>query len=225
MVNKKAGIIAVSLLTAALLAVGGTIAYFTARAEVKNVVTMGNVKISLTEPLFEGEGPDNSIGLIVPGDTITKDPTITNTGKNDCYVRARIKVKAVPLSQNSKSISDEELEELVAQIYSEELFEGTVTENVGDKKSQALSSPLFNVNIKNWIYNVVDGYFYYQQPLAANTKAVLFDKVFIPKTWGNKYADVSFKIEIVAEAVQKDNFTPVTLLGNIVGWHNIPIEG
>ncbi len=225
MVNKKAGIIALSLLTAALLAVGGTIAYFTARAEVENVVTMGNVKISLTEPLFEGGTTGGTIGPIVPNSVIVKDPTITNIGKNDCYVRAKIKVTAVRCGQNSKSISDEELEELVAQIYSEELFEGTVTENVGDKKSQALSSPLFNVNINNWIYNVVDGYFYYQDSLATNTKAVLFDKVFIPKTWGNKYADVSFKIEIVAEAVQKDNFKPAILFGKIVGWNNVPIEG
>ncbi len=230
MVSKKAGIIALSLLTAALLAVGGTIAYFTARAEVENVVTMGNVKISLTEPSFAGGTTGGTIGPIVPGDVIAKDPTITNTGKNDCYVRAKIKVRAIPNGQINKKSADPD-QELEPQVYTNELFE---KEAVTKAAPTFYQSPLFNVNLTKWTLGE-GGYFYLKEPLsaasvdaakvAANESAVLFDKVYIPCYWGNKYADVNFEIEIVAEAVQKDNFKPVTLFGNIVGWNNIPIEG
>ncbi len=224
MVNKKAGIIALSLLTAALLAVGGTIAYFTARAEVENVVTMGNVKISLTEPSFAGGTTGGTIGPIVPNSVIVKDPTITNIGKNDCYVRAKIKVTAVRANQGTRKSDDAEIQELEPQIGEGELL---ASEATAKAVPSFLQSPFFNINLSKWIPGE-DGYFYLQEPLSATASdtAVLFNKVTIPWYWGNNYADVSFKIEVVAEAVQKDNFKPKTFGNNgpIIGW-NVVVEG
>lgn len=70
-----------------------------------------------------------------------------------------------------------------------------------------------------------DGYYYYQLPLDPGSAAVLFDKVSIPATWGNKYADVSYNITVKAEAVQSKNFDEKLIKSGtkIVGW-NVTIE-
>ncbi len=59
----------------ALIVVGSTLAFFTSQGNVDNVVTMGNVKISLTEPNYKDSG------IVVPGQTHREDPTVTNTGR------------------------------------------------------------------------------------------------------------------------------------------------
>ena len=76
------------------LAVGGTLAWFTDTETATNVVTMGNVDITLSE----AGGEDGAIidgGLeytdVMPGDKFQKTVTIKNNG-NDAYVRAVITV-------------------------------------------------------------------------------------------------------------------------------------
>ncbi|MBQ1608018.1 MAG: hypothetical protein II092_04045, partial [Lachnospiraceae bacterium] len=46
----------------------------------------------------------------------------------------------------------------------------------------------------------------------------LFDKVTIPETWGNEVADLTFTIDIHAEAIQADSFKPHKTAGKIDGW-------
>ena len=86
--KKKISIVICSIALVALIAVGATLALFTDKAEIDNVVTMGNVQISLTEPGFVHE--DNTITNVMPGQEITKDPTITNDGDQDAYIRAKL---------------------------------------------------------------------------------------------------------------------------------------
>ncbi len=90
MFRKKGIVIAASALVGALTIVGGTLAYFTAQDDVTNVVTMGNVSITLEEPGFSEENLENVLVNVVPGQSFTKDPTITNTGKNPAYVRIKV---------------------------------------------------------------------------------------------------------------------------------------
>ena len=62
--------------------IGGTLAYFTDTTESKvNEFTVGNVKIDLTEPKWEGDA------TLMPGKSYAKDPTITVDEKSqDAYV-------------------------------------------------------------------------------------------------------------------------------------------
>lgn len=64
-------------------AVGGTMAWLSANANVENVVTIGNVAVEVKEPSWKPNP------VIAPGSTIPKDPRVQNTGKNPCYVRMR----------------------------------------------------------------------------------------------------------------------------------------
>lgn len=79
---------ALALSVTAILAVGGSLAYFTDNDAEDNVFTMGNVDIELNE-----EFEQNS--KLYPGeekDAVTKEVDVTNTGTEDAYVRVQIAV-------------------------------------------------------------------------------------------------------------------------------------
>lgn len=78
----------IALMLVAALAITGALAYLTAKDSATNKFTVGNVDIDLTEPSWvEGNGEN-----VVPGQVIAKDPTITNTGKNDAFVYLMVSV-------------------------------------------------------------------------------------------------------------------------------------
>lgn len=75
--------IVVALLSLCLLggAIGVTYAYYQAQTELKkNTFSIGNVTTEITEE------------VATEGNKITKKPVVTNTGKNDCYIRMRVTV-------------------------------------------------------------------------------------------------------------------------------------
>ena len=80
----------VSLCLAAVLVVmaiaGATVAYTDAKT---NTFTVGNVDITLTEPNWEGSGKEDA-PEVYPGEPLAKDPTVTNSGKNPCFVRISV---------------------------------------------------------------------------------------------------------------------------------------
>lgn len=117
-----------------------------------------------------------------PGATFKKDPVVTvAAGSSDAYVRIR-EVKLVITPENGRNPSKTEytLEEL-------------------------------NVTIDNAWKKGSDGNYYYQTKLSAGQKtSPLFSLITLPgKEWTNDYANATVNIEITAEAIQADNFTPV----------------
>lgn len=80
--KKKITAIALVICLVAVAIVGGSLAYFTDTTEAQvNEFTVGNVKIDLTEPSWEGDA------TLMPGVTFAKDPTITVDEKSqDAYV-------------------------------------------------------------------------------------------------------------------------------------------
>lgn len=75
----------IAVAMAATLIGGMSLAYFTDTKTATNTFTLGNVTIELTEPHWENEGASLS-----PSVSYAKDPTITNTGSEDCYVRVKV---------------------------------------------------------------------------------------------------------------------------------------
>lgn len=104
---KKALLIVVSLVLVAALAVAATVAYFTDREEIVNVMTAGNVQIKLNEQQRDGnggledfeqnkvlmpivgsaQGEKDEYGMSVASNYVDKIVSVTNTGKSDAYVR------------------------------------------------------------------------------------------------------------------------------------------
>lgn len=85
---KKIALLAASMVTLVAVSVGGTMAYLTADASATNVFTIGNVKIAIEEPSWPATGTVN----IEPGQTVTKDPFVKNTGLNPAYIRVKVDI-------------------------------------------------------------------------------------------------------------------------------------
>lgn len=87
--KKKIIALALVLCLVAVAVVGGTLAYFTDEDNAENEFTVGNVDIDLTEPNWEATGKEEAKDAY-PGEPLAKDPTVTNTGKNPCFVRVSV---------------------------------------------------------------------------------------------------------------------------------------
>lgn len=100
--------IAMSLVIVAILAIGATMAYFTADDKADNVFTVGNVQIDLIEkqrgedgkledfvqekdlsPIVgSAQGEKDKWGMPTAKNYVDKMVTVKNTGSNDAYIRA-----------------------------------------------------------------------------------------------------------------------------------------
>lgn len=89
MSKRKIILLATALCLVAILAMGSTLAYFTADDSATNEFTAGNVQIDLTEPKWEEQGKGDA-PEVYPGEALAKDPTVKNTGKNPCFVRISV---------------------------------------------------------------------------------------------------------------------------------------
>lgn len=71
-------------------------------------------------------------------------------------------------------------------------------------------------------------YYYYQTKVEKsqqNQSIQFFTEVTIPQGWGNEVTKLTFTIDVQAEAIQADNFTPETNDdGQIIGWNNVTVE-
>lgn len=86
--KKKIVSLALVMALVAIVA-GGTLAYFTDDDEATNTFTVGNVAIDLTEPNWDASGSEDA-PEVYPGEALAKDPTVTNTGANPCFVRISV---------------------------------------------------------------------------------------------------------------------------------------
>lgn len=86
MKNKKLAKATAVCALAGVMLIGGAMAYFTDTDTATNEFTVGKVSIDLKEP---GWTPPTDI---TPNQEITKDPQITNDGKNSAFVFLQVKV-------------------------------------------------------------------------------------------------------------------------------------
>lgn len=196
MKNKKMMAVLASAGLVLCLGIGLTLAYFTDSQEQVNVITMGSVDIDLSEPIFSANNQNNTINNVQPNQEIAKDPTITlGTDSQNAYVRAIV------------TITDVDGKDPLTAIQKEELMNSIIAKSINGTK-----------------WNKSGDYFYYNTVLSTtDTTAVLFEKVFIPETWGStgndSIANKGFNIVVKAEAIQADNFTPKTDVdGKIIAW-------
>jgi len=189
--KKKVLVLALAVSLVALTALGVTLAYFTDTKTATNTFTMGNVNITLTELKFPGGPGGGTISNVTPGDSITKDPTVTNTGANAAYVR--LKVTVTKSSEFDAALPNADLTTL---------FSG-----------YAPSVWLYKGNTEDTVANTRTYTFWYNGVLAPTAAAApLFTAVNIPAgiTSGQASALSGFQIIVKAEAIQADNFVDNT---------------
>lgn len=187
-----------ALSLAAVLSVGGTLAYFTDTDETSNMMTIGHVDGSLEERTNEKNVEQTEDGItyldkIVPGDVISKEPYIVLDGESQsAYARVKITVD-----------SDADLDS-------------------GQKAKLELVKDNLDINNAEGWYKGNDDYYYYNQILnPGDTSKNIFTKVTIPGAqWDNTMTNLDMKIKIKGELIQSDNFTPQLEDGHIVSWGN-----
>lgn len=186
----KKKILSVALIVLAIAIVGTSLAYFTDTKTAKNVITTGNIKITLDEAAVieaeDGSGcttwtatadrvEGNSYGSVYPGAILPKDPIIHNVGKNPAYVRLVITV------ENGKQFASA----------GEAIFE-----NVDAKWTK-------EADIKADGENLVIVYDYNEILVPGADTTALFTAINVPATAA---ALADFNVSIVAEAIQAESF-------------------
>ena len=154
----------------------GTVAYFTAEDTAQNVITAGNIQISLEETAIPSDGGDpvpfEDVTGVMPGAEVSKIVQVENTGDNTAFVRIRLE-KEILLADGVEGEPDADL----------------VT---------------MDINTQHWTEQ--DGYYYYNEPLAAGeTTEPLFTAVSFSKDMGDLYQNSQAAITAYAGATQADN--------------------
>lgn len=203
MKNKKLIALAVAGILGIGAIAGGTLAYFTDSENKTNVITMGHVDVDLDEPRWEN--PND----VQPGNKYMKDPQISVVeGSEDAYLRAKVTVTLTDKAGNNIMVDGQQLLPALSEVV-----------DINDGWNPTPDA---------------DGYYYYNTKVSAPTTVNLFKiktdeegkqyTVEIPMDWGNDYADTVLTIDIVAEGIQADNFTPQMDGNNIVGWNGVTAE-
>ena len=89
----KRKILASALIIACLsiLAIGGTLAYYSTSNTAHNLITTGGIDIKLIETGADGNPfPADGITGVMPGQKVTKEVTVQNVGPNDAYLRLKV---------------------------------------------------------------------------------------------------------------------------------------
>ena len=133
---------------------GASLAYFTAEDTATNVFTVGNVAIELTEPKWDATGKEEAKD-VYPGEPLAKDPTVTNTGKNPCFVR----------------VSVSNLDQFVAK-YKDAMI--TYRTDYADGKLG-----------ENWVLHTDGYFYYTKVLATNETTDALFDQIVIPTALKN----------------------------------------
>lgn len=209
-----------ALAIAGVLTVGalgaGTLAYFTDTQNVTNIITMGDVDADLKEPNYPAGEDGGEIKNLTPGAEFKKDPTITlKADSEDAYVRVQLK-----LSANKKNANNETENFLLSDVEVKELFANVDVNQtnwfvIAPTSAEADGSFTYTLYYKDILTNKETG----------SNAAKVFENVKIPTSWGNKFKNVSVVMDVTADVIQADNFTPVTNAdGMITSWGDVTIE-
>lgn len=186
---------ALSLALVAVIAVGATLAYFTAQAgEVVNTFTTGNIKIAVVDNTDPEEGQvggvkDPETGNIdygtetpiMPGDVISKQVSVSVDEESEpAWVALKLTVDATPGAESTMSKED-----AIAKV------QGLIDAEVDGAK---------------WVKGD-DGVYYYQSIVETGATAEhIFDTLtLVGADWDNDQANMTFSIAVEAYAVQAAN--------------------
>lgn len=208
-----------------IMFVGVTVAYFSDNEQSASVLTAGNVKITLSEAAVKTDDMGNLVedtdkprifgaeqetvikdyGKIYPGQTIFKDPTVTNTG--DAAEWVAIKVTLTDGAGDlTKIIGYDGYQEIDIERL---LSGGLLEEHVDFGDWNGFEDVCYNdryamIQVADAAAGEYNFYFLMLQPLEVGDSVLVFDRIVINKMWNNSYMQhlTDLKINIRAYGVQ-----------------------
>ena len=220
MSKRKLMSLALAACMAAILVVGGTLAYFTDSDSAVNTFTVGNVKIDLIEQERDGigglqdftdnqvlmpivgsaQGEKDDLGQPVAKNYIDKIVTVKNTGASDAYVRAYF---AIPSALDDGYETYNAGANVLHFNFGNKLVDNEVVSTMGVEWTWKHDGKwnYFETTIDSVAYNVY--YYYYNKVLPENTTTdALFDQIVMPADMVNGDAETGLTLNVVAQAVQ-----------------------
>ncbi len=158
----------------ALLAMGGTVAYFVTSETAHNIVSTSGVKIALNEldgPA--GSKPFHYLENITAGETYSKIPYIENIDTEPVWVRAKISLIQTTGDGTETPVTN---------------FSSLMTlQNLGT----------------HWLLNSDDGFYYYDSALSTGERTEsIFQSVKFADVIGDEYQLSTYTLTVTAEATQ-----------------------
>ena len=235
MTKKKILVLALTLAMVAILAVGGSLAYFTSEDKAENTFTMGNVQIAIREVF------DEMTAQLIPGKDINKDVFVKNTGALPAYVRVHI---AIPANLDDGDPTFAAINNFLHFNFTEASVQDgqwswlpEMSTGVGYKGNGKGNWNFYTEKVNDILYNVY--VVTYRSVLAPNTETTTqaLDKVYLDRSVdavknedgtftyndnkGNTItlgANDKVKILVVAEGTQTEGFSdPYTALNTAFG--------
>lgn len=193
--TKKIALVLCLVVLVGVFAIRGTMSYLEAEDSVTNVFTMGDINVELTEP---GWDPDDG-KEIYPGDSFSKDPTITAT-RGDIYFRVKVELTF----EAGTVVADAS-----ALVWQTICYGGNPGFNLG---AFTLTPASAEANIRYYTYT---GGTVLPAVLTEGGSVVLFENITIPTSWGNDEFDTigDYDIVISVEAIQAANIEPEDAAG------------
>lgn len=219
--KKKLLVVAMVLSMVAVLAIGGTLAYFTDNAELTNTFTTGDISMTLDEAVVEQDANGDYVAVgedrdsdgqaydLHPGITVKKDPTIhLDTEGLEAYVAAKIIVSGADL--------DSLISNYPPYLTTYELITGGAAvpaTYVGDWQGltevHSNDQAMFYQDVTNAENNEWVIYMFFKAPYEGEQDIVLFDTLTVPAEYTNaqmqKLEGMNIKVE--GFAAQIDTFS------------------
>lgn len=205
-----------------------TLAYFSSLEKTDATITAGSVDIALSEAAVKRDGKGNLIadpskdrirgsregtpidyGIVYPGQTIFKDPTIENTGSNNAYVAAKISITDGS-GDIHRVVGFEDFDEIDITML---LSGGLLGENAHFGTWNGLENVTYNdhyamVQVPKRAEGQYDIYFFVLTPLQKNETVVIYDQIsFAPEFTNQDMMEFrELRIDVIGFGVQTMSF-------------------
>ena len=193
-----------ALLIIGILITGATLAFRIKENKSTNIITIGSVDITLTEPLWNASTDNGAtLPVVYPGVSFDKDPTVKNVGSAGAYIRIILEYKTTPhVGEDEEPLPERDLDPSVPEdLEIIDMIRGTFMYLAENGEYVHGVSPDFELR--------EDGKYYCKTVLEPGQEQILFSKVLFPSEWTaeetEKLGD-AFSVIVKAEAIQSAGF-------------------